>query len=84
MSRGFYVSVILSVTVYLVALTWTLQVHLEHEQAWTKELLDQNTHSLGVIAAQKDALSEAGTLLGYQDRYIRALEGKLYELLLGE
>jgi len=81
MSKQFYLSLSLVLGLYAAVMTWTLTVHLELEQAWTAELLDQNTHSLEVIGYQKDAMREAGVLLSQQEDYIERLENRLFSLL---
>ncbi len=64
---GFMLTVILVCNLYLFASAEVAQTHLELEQQWSAQLLDQNTHSLTIVANQKDYIGKA-------NRYIRQLE----------
>lgn len=54
MSKNFYLVLALVFGTYAASISWVLTIHLEHEQAWSQELLDQNTHSIKVMGVQKE------------------------------
>jgi hypothetical protein len=83
MSKHFYLVMTLVFASYAAASGWVSTVHLEYEQQFCQQLLEQNTHSLRSIASMKRGIAEATKLLNQQDKYITRLENRVFSLLLG-
>lgn len=74
MSRTFYFAVCMVCISFLYSQGIVARYHLSIEQAWSQELLDQNTHSLTVIGHQKKYINDL-------ERYLIVLEGRQQEKL---